>query len=165
VVGRRRPGRAVARPPVDLRGSDHRTVARFSVTEGERVPFVLTWAPSHEGPPEPVDAEQALSDTLGFWRDWLQDCSIGGPYADAVRRSLVVLKALTYLPTGGIAAAVTTSLPEQIGGVRNWDYRYCWLRDASSTLQALAGGGYTAEARACATGCCVRSPATRANCR
>ncbi len=134
--------------PVDLRGSDHRTVARFSVTEGERVPFVLTWAPSHEGPPEPVDAEKALSDTLAFWRDWLRDCSVGGPYAEAVRRSLVVLKALTYLPTGGIAAAVTTSLPEQIGGVRNWDYRYCWLRDASFTLQALAGGGFTAEAQA-----------------
>jgi GH15 family glucan-1,4-alpha-glucosidase len=134
--------------PVRLQGRDHSTVAHFPVRAGERVPFVLTWAPSYEQAPEPVDAEQALQDTLVFWSDWLRSCTAGGPYAAAVRRSLVVLKALTYAPTGGIAAAVTTSLPEQIGGVRNWDYRYCWLRDASFTLQALAGGGYTGEARA-----------------
>ncbi len=97
--------------PVPLQGRHHSTVARFTVRAGERVTFVLTWAPSYEQAPEPVDAEQALQDTLVFWSDWLRSCTVGGPYAAAVRRSLVTLKALTYAPTGGIAAAVTTSLP------------------------------------------------------
>ena len=154
---RRREGRwtAVAGPdslwldtPVPLRGEDHRTTGRFSVAAGERVPFVLTWSPSFQPPPTPVDAEHALAETLGFWDAWVADCSAGGRYADAVRRSLVVLKALTYAPSGGIAAALTTSLPETIGGTRNWDYRYCWLRDASFTISALAGGGYLEEAQA-----------------
>jgi GH15 family glucan-1,4-alpha-glucosidase len=151
------PGRwtAVAGPdslwldtPVDVRGVADRTAAEFDVGAGEAVPFVLTWSPSYRPPPRPVDAAHSLEQTLGFWREWIGRCSYDGRYADAVRRSLLTLKALTYAPTGGIAAAATTSLPEQIGGSRNWDYRFCWLRDAAFTLQALAGAGYTAEAGA-----------------
>jgi len=134
--------------PVDLVGQDQRTTARFTVTAGQRVPFVLTWSPSYGPAPDPVDPERALDDTLRFWSDWMRDCTYRGRYGDAVRRSLVTLKALTYAPTGGIAAALTTSLPEQIGGTRNWDYRYCWLRDAALTLQALVGGGFVREAGA-----------------
>jgi len=154
---RRREGRwtAVAGPdslwldtPVTLRGRDRRTVATFDVAAGERVPFVLTWSPSYEPPPRPVDAAAALRDTERFWRDWMAGCGYDGGFGEAVRRSLITLKALTYAPTGGIAAAATTSLPEQLGGPRNWDYRYCWLRDASFTLQALAGAGFTDEAAA-----------------
>jgi GH15 family glucan-1,4-alpha-glucosidase len=111
------------------------------------VPFVLTWAPSHHGAPAAVDAETALADTIAFWERWAASGSpVGGPYRDAVKRSLITLKALTYAPTGGIVAAPTTSLPEQPGGPRNWDYRYCWLRDSTYTLQALLAAGYTQEA-------------------
>ena len=120
----------------------------FDVESGQRLSFVLTWAPSFQGPPPRIDADRALTGTLEYWSGWLDGCTYHGPYADAVRRSLLVLKALTYAPTGGVAAAVTTSLPEQIGGSRNWDYRYCWLRDAAFTLQALAGAGFTGEASA-----------------
>ncbi len=134
--------------PVDLTGEDRRTTASFPVTAGERVPFVLTWSPSYRPAPAPVDPERALADTLRFWSDWMRDCTYRGRYGEAVRRSLVTLKALTYAPTGGIAAALTTSLPEQIGGTRNWDYRYCWLRDAALTLQSLVGGGFVREAAA-----------------
>ena len=113
------------------------------------MPFVLTWNPSHESPPKPVDAEHALRDTLRFWTDWTQrGTPVHGPYRDAIKRSLLTLKALTYHPTGGIVAAATTSLPELIGGTRNWDYRYCWLRDSTYTLQALISAGYLAEAKA-----------------
>ncbi len=136
------------RTPVDLEPEGMTHTAEFTVRAGDRVPFVLTWFPSHEGLPDPVDAEDALADTEGFWRDWLRGCAYGGAYADAVHSSLVVLKALTYLPTGGIVAAPTTSLPEQIGGVRNWDYRYCWLRDATFSLYAFMNAGYIDEARA-----------------
>jgi GH15 family glucan-1,4-alpha-glucosidase len=118
------------------------------VRRGDRVPFVLTWFPSHEDLPRPVDPEQALVDTEQFWSEWMKSCGYEGEYSAAVRTSLVVLKGLTYLPTGGIVAAPTTSLPERIGGVRNWDYRYCWLRDATFTLYALINAGYTDEARA-----------------
>ena len=154
---RRREGRwtAMAGPdalyldtPVPLTGADQRTAATFTVEAGQRVPFVLTWHSSHAPPPEPVEAELALQQTLAFWSSWMRRCSYDGTYGEAVRRSLLTLKGLTYAPSGGIAAALTTSLPEQIGGSRNWDYRYCWLRDASFTLQALVGSGFTAEARA-----------------
>jgi GH15 family glucan-1,4-alpha-glucosidase len=154
---RRREGRwtAVAGPdglwldtPVALRGRDRRTEATFDVAAGERVPFVLTWSPSYAPPPPPVDAADARRDTERFWRDWMGKCSYHGGYREAVHRSLIALKALTYAPTGGIAAAATTSLPERLGGPRNWDYRFCWLRDASFTLQALAGAGFTEEAAA-----------------
>jgi GH15 family glucan-1,4-alpha-glucosidase len=134
--------------PVPLEGRDQRTVAEFEVAAGEQVPFVLTWERSYAGAPTPVTASHALTETEDFWRGWISRCAYTGRYEDAVRRSLLVLKALTYAPSGGITAAATTSLPEQIGGPRNWDYRYCWLRDAAFTLQALAGAGYTSEARA-----------------
>jgi GH15 family glucan-1,4-alpha-glucosidase len=142
------PDGLMLRTSVDLEPEDMTHTADFTVRRGERVPFVLTWFPSHEDLPTPIDAEQALADTEAFWRDWLENCKYEGAYTGAVRTSLVVLKALTYLPTGGIVAAPTTSLPELIGGVRNWDYRYCWLRDATFTLLALMNAGYIDEARA-----------------
>jgi GH15 family glucan-1,4-alpha-glucosidase len=142
------PDGLMLRTPVDLEPDGMTHTAEFIVRRGERVPFALTWFPSHEHMPKPIDPEQALADTERFWREWTNDCAYEGAYPAAVRMSLVVLKALTYLPTGGIVAAPTTSLPEQIGGVRNWDYRYCWLRDATFTLYALMNAGYTEEARA-----------------
>jgi GH15 family glucan-1,4-alpha-glucosidase len=132
--------------PVPLAGRGMAHQARFTVTAGERVPFVLAWMPSHESAPEPVDAYQAQLTTEKFWRDWVARCTYHGRYREAVVRSLITLKALTYQPTGGIVAAATTSLPEDLGGVRNWDYRYCWLRDATITLEALLRTGYTQEA-------------------
>jgi GH15 family glucan-1,4-alpha-glucosidase len=109
---------------------------------------VLTYGPSHEPPPRPVDAERALHNALAFWRQWSDQCTPAGRWTDTVKRSLIVLKGLTYAPTGGVVAAPTTSLPEQIGGPRNWDYRYCWLRDTTFTLLALLNAGYSDEARA-----------------
>ena len=134
--------------PVDLTGRDLHTQATFSVAAGERVPFVLTWFPSTDPPPAAVDAEQALRDTERFWVDWAGTCSDQGRWHEVVLRSLITLKALTYAPTGGIVAAPTTSLPECLGGVRNWDYRYCWLRDATLTLLSFLRAGYDEEARA-----------------
>jgi GH15 family glucan-1,4-alpha-glucosidase len=136
------------RTPVALEGRDFTTVAEFTIAEGQRVPFVMTWFPSHETRPLPIDAEAALGATERYWRGWVDHCTYDGRWGDAVRASLVVLKALTYAPTGGMVAAVTTSLPEEIGGVRNWDYRYCWVRDATFTLYALLLTGYHDEARA-----------------
>jgi len=133
--------------PVALRNEDFRTFADFTVSAGERVPFQLTWYPSHEGPPASQDAARSLEQTESWWRRWAGRCTYEGEWHDAVVRSLVTLKALTYEPTGGIVAAVTTSLPEQLGGTRNWDYRFCWLRDATFTLYALMIGGYLDEAR------------------
>ena len=134
--------------PVPLHGEGGATLAEFEVGPGERVPFVLTWQPSHEPMSPPIDADDALVRTERFWSQWMEQCTYDGAWPDAVRRSLVTLKALTYAPTGGIVAAVTTSLPEQLGGSRNWDYRYCWLRDATFTLRALLGSGFVEEARA-----------------
>jgi GH15 family glucan-1,4-alpha-glucosidase len=134
--------------PVPTHGENYKTIAEFTVAAGERIPFVLTWSPSHLSRDKAVDPELAIADTERFWREWSARCTYQGPYASAVRRSLLTLKALTYAPTGGIAAAATTSLPEQIGGVRNWDYRYCWIRDATFTLYALTSAGYVDEARA-----------------
>ena len=134
--------------PVDLVGRNLHTEADFDVAPGDRVPFVLTWYPSNRPTPERVDAEQALVDTESFWREWVTDCVHVGRFREPLVRSLVTLKALTYAPTGGIVAAATTSLPEALGGVRNWDYRYCWLRDATLTLLALVRAGYEDEARA-----------------
>lgn len=136
------------RTPVELCGRNLTTVGDFTVEAGERVPFVLTYAPSCDPTPDPVDAEQALRDTERFWQDWIGRCKYDGPWSEAVRRSLVTLKALTYSPTGGIVAAATASLPEQLGGIRNWDYRFCWLRDSTFTLQALMNAGYYDEANA-----------------
>jgi GH15 family glucan-1,4-alpha-glucosidase len=141
------PDALILRTPVETRGENLTTIAEFKVNEGERIPFVLTWFPSHERAPRHVNAEEALRDTENFWTDWAQPCDRGGEWCDAVVRSLVTLKGLTYAPTGGIVAAATTSLPEQIGGVRNWDYRFCWLRDATFTLFAFLRSGYLEEAR------------------
>ena len=138
------------RTPARTRGENMHTVSTFAVEEGERIPFVLTWYPSHSELPEPIDPEQALVDTEEFWTQWSERCCVELPeeWRDVLQRSLIVLTALTYEPTGGIVAAPTTSLPESIGGVRNWDYRYCWLRDATLTLLALLQAGYADEAAA-----------------
>jgi GH15 family glucan-1,4-alpha-glucosidase len=132
--------------PVELMGRNLAHMAAFTVNAGERVPFVLAWTPSHEKNHDGTDAQQALAETSRFWQDWSGRCTYHGPHREAVIRSLITLKALTYEPTGGIVAAATTSLPEDIGGTRNWDYRYCWLRDATITLEALLRTGYTEEA-------------------
>jgi GH15 family glucan-1,4-alpha-glucosidase len=136
----------VLRTPIETRGEDLTTVADFEVGEGETVPFVLTYGPSHLPIPESIDPAQALQDTEQFWTEWSGRCTYDGDCRDLVMRSLITLKALTYLPTGGIIAAPTTSLPEKLGGARNWDYRFCWLRDATFTLLALMNSGYTEEA-------------------
>ncbi|GAA3794367.1 glycoside hydrolase family 15 protein [Streptomyces phyllanthi] len=136
------------RTPVRLTAHGHTHTARFRVTAGERIPFVLAWHPSHLPAPAPVDAFEALRATETYWTEWLRPLTYDGPYRDAVARSLITLKALTYEPTGGIVAAPTTSLPEDIGSTRNWDYRYCWLRDAGLTLEAFLRSGFTAEADA-----------------
>jgi len=142
------PDAVLLRTPVEQEGRDMRTYAEFSVAEGDRVPFVLRWFPSDQTPPEPIEPERALDETVAFWEEWAAICKFEGRWHDAVHRSLLTLKALTYAPTGGIVAAPTTSLPEWIGGVRNWDYRFCWLRDATLTLLALIRGGYVDEAGA-----------------
>ena len=133
------PDGLILHTPIETRGEDLKTVAEFTVGKGDRVPFVLTWYPSHEPPPREVHPENALRDTENFWSDWSKNFNHQGPWRDAVMRSLITLKGLTYAPTGGIVAALTTSLPEEIGGVRNWDYRFCWLRDATFTLFSLLG--------------------------
>ena len=147
--------RAVAGPdkvklysPVHLEGEGMTTVARFEVGAGERLAFTLEYLPSHVHSTGTLDAEAALAETEAFWRGWSHRCKVGGEWSEAVCRSLITLKALTYAPTGGIVAAPTTSLPEHIGGVRNWDYRFCWLRDATLTLLALMDAGYQEEASA-----------------
>ncbi len=132
----------------ETRGEGLSTVAECTLAEGQNVPFILTWYLSHELPPRPVDPWYSIASTTAWWRSWAAGCTYEGEYRDAVVRSLITLKALTYEPTGGIVAAATTSLPEAIGGNRNWDYRYCWLRDATLTLQSLMRGGYHEEAMA-----------------
>jgi GH15 family glucan-1,4-alpha-glucosidase len=134
--------------PVETRGEDLTTVANFTVAKGDRTPFVLTWFASHEEAPRKINPEHALRDTAAYWEEWSGGCQPQGEWHDAVLRSLITLKGLTYAPTGGIVAAATTSLPEEIGGVRNWDYRICWLRDATFTLYAFMNAGYLDEARA-----------------
>jgi GH15 family glucan-1,4-alpha-glucosidase len=140
------PDMAVLRTPVKLRGENMTTVADFEVAEGETVPFVFTYGASHLAIPDPIDPARALQVTEDFWLDWCSHCTYEGDCRNLVMRSLITLKALTYGPTGGIVAAPTTSLPEKLGGARNWDYRYCWLRDATFTLLALMNSGYTEEA-------------------
>jgi GH15 family glucan-1,4-alpha-glucosidase len=142
------PQMLVLKTQAPLRGEGLTTVSEFDVAAGERMSFVLTHAPSYLPAPELPDPFAALDDTEQFWQEWSCRCRGAGRWSDAVLRSLITLKALTFGPTGGIAAAVTTSLPEQIGGVRNWDYRFCWVRDATLTLLALMGGGYSEEASA-----------------
>jgi GH15 family glucan-1,4-alpha-glucosidase len=141
------PDMVVLRTPVSIRGKDLTTVAEFRVKAGEIVPFVLGYGPSHVAPPRAVNPRDALEVTERWWQDWSARSTVTGEHAEAVTRSLITLKALTYAPTGGIVAAPTTSLPEQIGGTRNWDYRFCWLRDATLTLLALMDAGYFEEAQ------------------
>jgi GH15 family glucan-1,4-alpha-glucosidase len=142
------PERLLLRTPVVLYGEDLTTVGEFAVEAGQSIPFVLSYGASFQSPPPAIDAFDALMRTQAFWRQWSDRCSDVGPWTEAVKRSLITLKALTYAPTGGIVAAATTSLPERLGGVRNWDYRYCWLRDATFTLLALMSLGYYDEAQA-----------------
>jgi GH15 family glucan-1,4-alpha-glucosidase len=140
------PDMVVLRTPVPLRGENMHTVGEFDVAAGETAAFVLSYGSSHMPPPAPIDALAALKDTENFWRDWTARSTLGGEYADVIKRSIITLKALTYRPTGGIVAAPTTSLPEMLGGSRNWDYRFCWLRDATFTLLALMNAGYYDDA-------------------
>jgi GH15 family glucan-1,4-alpha-glucosidase len=140
------PNMAIVRTPAQMTGKDFKTVSEFTVSAGQSVPFVLSYRASHKSLPKPVDAEVALQQTEEFWKQWISKCTYDGPWRDAVHRSLITLKGLTYRLTGGIVAAPTTSLPEQLGGERNWDYRYCWLRDATLTLLILMDCGYYDEA-------------------
>jgi GH15 family glucan-1,4-alpha-glucosidase len=142
------PDTLVLDTPVDLHGEDLTTVAEFNVSSGEEVPFTLSWYPSHEKPCPPIDANKAISITEKWWQKWSSRCTYEGEWRDAVMRSLITLKALTFQPTGGVVAAPTTSLPEKIGGPRNWDYRFCWDRDATFTLYSLLISGYKEEAEA-----------------
>ncbi|HVS37504.1 MAG TPA: glycoside hydrolase family 15 protein [Gemmataceae bacterium] len=142
------PDRLVFCSPVPLVNKNFKTTADFTVAAGQRQAFTLSWGLSHHPPPEPVHCEKSVEETDRWWRKWSGRCQYQGPWREAVSRSLITLKALTYHPTGGITAAATTSLPEKIGGVRNWDYRICWLRDATFTLLALLSAGYVEEARA-----------------
>ncbi|HZJ62702.1 MAG TPA: glycoside hydrolase family 15 protein, partial [Kofleriaceae bacterium] len=139
----------VLRTPVAIEGSDGHTVGRFTVSAGESVPFALSYGPSHLPPPEPRDPHAGIADTEAFWRDWASRASsLDGNERELLMRSLITLKGLIYAPTGGCVAAPTTSLPETLGGIRNWDYRFCWLRDATLTLLALMNAGYFDEAAA-----------------
>jgi GH15 family glucan-1,4-alpha-glucosidase len=132
---------------VPLQGANMKTLAEFIVSEGKKVSFEMGWFPSHESEPKPVKVEAAIRKTEKWWREWSDRCTYKGKWRDAVLRSLITLKGLTFLPTGGIVASPTTSLPELLGGVRNWDYRFCWVRDSTLTLQALVNAGYLDEAR------------------
>jgi len=142
------PEMVTLRTPIPLQGKDLTTRGEFEVAAGATMSFVLANAPSHLPPPEPVDPRTSRERTESFWREWVAGSRSQGEWSAAVTRSLITLKALTYAPTGGIVAAPTTSLPEALGGARNWDYRYCWLRDATLTLLALMNAGYYGEARA-----------------
>lgn len=134
------------RTPVPTQSEDGSMIAKFTVRAGDEVPFVLTYGSSYLEPPGEVDAAEALLDAQGFWDEWSATSEVAGPWAEEMRTSLVLLKGLTYAPSGAVTAAATTSLPEQMGGARNWDYRYCWLRDSTFTLQALLECGHVAEA-------------------
>ena len=142
------PDALVLRTPIETKGVGHSTVAEFTVRRGQRVPFTLAWYPSNQDVPRPINATWALTRTSSWWHEWSKKWTYDGEWPQAVQRSVITLKALTYAPTGGIVAAPTTSLPEWIGSVRNWDYRYCWLRDATFTLLALIQAGYEEEAKA-----------------
>jgi GH15 family glucan-1,4-alpha-glucosidase len=142
------PDMVLLRTPTPFRGEDYKTVAQFVLTPGKSVPFALSYGPSHLPEPGPIDPVKSLEQCEAFWFEWTSGIKATGPYAEAIKRSLITLKALTFLPSGGIVAAPTTSLPEHFGGERNWDYRICWLRDATLTLLALMNAGVYNEAAA-----------------
>ena len=142
------PDMVVLRTPASLHGVDFKTVGEFTISAGQTIPFVLTYGASHLPPPPQIDPAKALAETEAFWRDWASRARPAGEWSEPVIRSLITLKALTYRPSGAIVAAPTTSLPEQLGGQRNWDYRYCWLRDATFTLVSLMNAGYYEDAEA-----------------
>jgi GH15 family glucan-1,4-alpha-glucosidase len=151
--------------PVPLHGTkDLTTRGEFTVKAGDAVPFTMSWYPSHHRGYRYRDPHDHLLETENAWCDWSNHCTLKGPWREAIVRSLITLKMLTYQPTGGIVAAATTSLPEALGGVRNWDYRFCWIRDATLTLYALLSSGYRAEARVIRRKCrsCTASPASAA---
>jgi len=141
------PDKVILRSEVPLHSEGFKTGATFTVAEGQRVRFAFSWYPSHRTKPRPFDVDEAIRNTHDWWREWSDRCTYDGKWRDAVLRSLITLKALTFLPAGGIVAAPTTSLPEALGGVRNWDYRFCWVRDATLTLHSLLDAGYQDEAR------------------
>src|SRR5581483_1728311 len=140
------PDLTVLRTPVALRCDNGKAAGAFTVAAGQTIPFVLSYGASYAEPPPPIDPVQALADTETFWNDWTGTVRPAGRWSDAITRSLVTLKALTHQATGGVVAAPTMSLPEKWGGTRNWDYRYCWLRDGTFTLLALMNAGYHDEA-------------------
>ena len=142
------PNLTVLRSSAPLHGEDLSTASKFDVSEGERVWFSLSYGPSHKTPPAPVDSNTSLADSIAFWKSWAARCTFVGDQRATILRSLLTLKAMTFVETGAIVAAPTTSLPERLRGARNWDYRYCWIRDATLTLSALMGGGYYEEAAA-----------------
>jgi GH15 family glucan-1,4-alpha-glucosidase len=142
------PDMVLLRTSIPLKGENLKTVGEFTIHQGESLPFVLTYGASYKGLPHPIDPEKALEETTKFWEHWTSRAKLHGDYAPQLERSLITLKALTYRHTGGMVAAPTTSLPESLGGERNWDYRYCWLRDATFTLLALMNAGYFDEAQA-----------------
>jgi GH15 family glucan-1,4-alpha-glucosidase len=142
------PDMVILHTPVHLRGADMTTVGEFTINKDDTIPFVLSYLPSHRPVRPTIDAATVLADTERFWREWSAKCRGAGPWTEAVTRSMITLKALTYAPTGGMVAAPTTSLPEQLGGERNWDYRFCWLRDATLVLLGALNAGYVEEAQA-----------------
>ena len=135
------------RTPAEIHGKNMHSAAEFRVKKGERMPFVMSYSLSHLAIAPVVDADIALEETEKYWAEWAGQCRVTGKWRGQVMRSLITLNSLSYAPTGGIVAAITTSLPEKIGGTRNWDYRYCWLRDATFTLLAFLNSGYVEEAR------------------
>ena len=141
------PDALILETPIELRGEDFTTVGSFSVSAGDEVCFMLMWYPSNESPPPRSNVKQAIEYTESWWEKWSSKCNYEGPWREAVVRSLITLKSLTFAPTGGMVAAPTTSLPEKLGGVRNWDYRFCWVRDATFTLYSLLNSGYRSEAQ------------------
>ena len=155
------PDMVVLRTPASLHGVDFKTVGEFTISAGQTIPFVLTYGRSHLPPPPRIDPARALAETEAFWRDWASRARPAGEWSEPVIRSLITLKALTYRPSGAIVAAPTTSLPEQLGGERNWDYRYCWLRDATFTLVSLMNAGYYEDAGLGASGSFARWLAIR----
>jgi GH15 family glucan-1,4-alpha-glucosidase len=142
------PDMVVLRSTEELRGENLHTLSEFTINANETATFVLSYGPSYDDLPEPIDTDQALQETVSDWQDWVSRTELNGEYAEAVERSLITLKALTYRHSGGIVGAPTTSLPERLGGARNWDYRYCWLRDATATLLAFMNAGFFEEASA-----------------